>query len=212
MSMRQTVIGMSCRTASEYPAVRRTGVAGLSLSSRANSNPFPHITTSEKPMHVPAVPLEMQSTLKPWCLDPTRHVRPASLTQRQRMHLLLAAAKRIMEGPRGALLPWIVGRGGAMPLLGRLRTLDNLRHSLLAPTALMAAASFCRCRRPIVGLRSSSPPLPPRAPPECLSGPATSRRASRAPMISARLESPPRGCPLHAVEKLRTWGRRCQPW
>ncbi|GAB1715768.1 MAG: glycosyltransferase 36 [Nitrobacter sp.] len=50
------------------------------------------------------------------------------------------AAKRQHRWVRGdwQLLPWIVGRGGAMPLLGRWRMLDNLRRSLLAPITLMA--------------------------------------------------------------------------
>ncbi|WP_425905627.1 GH36-type glycosyl hydrolase domain-containing protein [Nitrobacter sp. TKz-YC02] len=54
------------------------------------------------------------------------------------------AAKRQHRWVRGdwQLLPWIVGRGGTMPLLGRLRMLDNLRRSLLAPTTLMAVV-FC---------------------------------------------------------------------
>lgn len=39
------------------------------------------------------------------------------------------------------LLPWVLGMqrsGGALPLLGRLKMLDNLRRSLLAPATLLA--------------------------------------------------------------------------
>jgi len=36
------------------------------------------------------------------------------------------------------LLPWIFGRGGRMPALGRWKLIDNLRRSLVAPVAFLA--------------------------------------------------------------------------
>lgn len=48
------------------------------------------------------------------------------------------------------------GRVEPVSVQGRLRMLDNLRRSL------MAAAGYCRCRRPSSGSCSSSPPLPSR--------------------------------------------------
>ncbi len=36
------------------------------------------------------------------------------------------------------LLPWILGRRGAMPVIGRWKMIDNLRRTLVAPTAVLA--------------------------------------------------------------------------
>ncbi len=53
------------------------------------------------------------------------------------------AAARQHRWARGdwQLLPWIAGRAGALPLIGRWKMLDNLRRSLSAPACVLALAA-----------------------------------------------------------------------
>jgi cyclic beta-1,2-glucan synthetase len=50
------------------------------------------------------------------------------------------AAARQHRWARGdwQLLPWILGRGGSIPPIGRWKMIDNLRRTLLAPSAFLA--------------------------------------------------------------------------
>ncbi len=54
-----------------------------------------------------------------------------------------AAAARQHRWVRGdwQLLPWIAGRAGALPLIGRWKMFDNLRRSLSAPACVLALAA-----------------------------------------------------------------------
>ncbi len=70
-------------------------------------------------------------------------------------HSEVAAARqhRWMRGD-WQLLPWILGRRGPLPPLGRWKMLDNLRRSLLAPCsmALLIAAFADPLSRPLLWL------------------------------------------------------------
>jgi hypothetical protein len=111
------------------------------------------------------------------------------------------AAKRQHRWVRGdwQLLTWIVGRGGAMPLLGRLRMLDNLRRSLLAPTTLMAVVFCWLLPMPaaIVGLLLvlATVAIPASLPSVFLVLPRRAGLRMRKPSRRACRKSPPRGCP-----------------
>ena len=54
-----------------------------------------------------------------------------------------AAARQRHRWVRGdwQLLPWILGRRGRLPALGRLKMLDNLRRSLAAPSTFLVAVA-----------------------------------------------------------------------